>query len=405
MIARGQSADGRWGYNQPSGAVDNSNTQFSVVALWIVKKYCKPGSTNMLIVTRALANCEKKMRASQSQDGGWTYDPSNVQAGAKTTGSMTCAGILGIALSAGIRAEQKQANFRGAGGTDDGGDVVTFLEKDPAILAAKNYLVQSISQFNNPGAQQEGHITYFLWSLERVATLYKWKKNNFNNVDWFEIGARFLMSKQLRNGSWNLDFLSGATIDTAFSLLFLAKSNLLGDLQTVTFDFGKMNPELVPKKKDPPKAEATPKMKAKELLDKLLTALPDQQTGILADLTEGKGFEYSEALVEAIQKLSSNAAKDSAREALANRFRRLKNDAIATNLNHENREVKLAAVTAAKLKNDIANAAALIPVLQDQDPGVSAAALEALKAISGQDFGKSINGWSRWLDRVNSKKP
>lgn len=404
LIANGQSNDGRWGYNLPGGAVDNSNTQFCVVALWIAKKYCKPKSNQLRIITQALYNTEKKMRASQTQEGGWTYDPSNVQVGAKTTGSMTCAGILGIALSSGLRAEQQLASFRGAGGADDGGDVVKFLDQDPAIAAAKLYLSQAISTFNNPAAVQEGHITYFLWSLERVATLYKWKNKNFNNVDWFEIGARYLMSKQQRNGSWNLDFLSGATIDTAFSLLFLAKSNLLGDLQQAVFEQGKIVPDVVPKKKDAPKTE-TAKDKAKDLLEKLLTALPDQQTGILADLTEGKGSEYSEALVEAIQKLSSNAAKESAREALANRFRRLKNESIVANLNHDNREVKIAAITAARFKNETANAAALIPVLQDQDPGVSAAAYEALKSLSGQDFGKSINGWSRWLDNINKKKP
>ncbi len=407
MVASGQSVDGRWGYNLPGGAVDNSNTQFSVVALWITKKYCKPGSQNLKVVTTALYNTEKKMRASQTPDGGWHYDPSGFAGGSKTSGSMTCAGILGIALSAGLRAEQKLANFRGAGGADEGGEVVNFLERDPAIQAAKNYLVQAISTFNSPN-QQEVHITYFLWSLERVATLYKWKKNNFNGVDWFEIGARYLMSKQQRNGSWSLDFLSGSTVDTAFSLLFLAKSNLLGDLQQAEFKFDKMGGDVGPKTKTPaPKAEATPKEKAKELLDKLLTALPDKQAEILADLTEGRGGEYSAALVEAIQKLSSNPAKEAAREALANRFRRLSNKAITENLNHDNREVKIAAVSAARLKNDTANAGALIPVLQDQDPGVSNAAYEALKSISGQDFGKSIDKWSRWLDKVNSnsKKP
>jgi hypothetical protein len=404
MIANGQS-DSRWGYNLPSGAVDNSNTQFSVVALWIAKKYCKPGSTNLSIITRALYNTEKKMRASQTSDGAWTYDPSGISMAPKTTGSMTCAGILGIALSAGLRAEQKQlAAFRGAGGTDDGGDVVNFLEKDPAIQAAKTYLVKSISQFTT-GLPQEAHVTYFLWSLERVATLYKWKKSNFGNVDWFEIGARYLMSKQQQNGGWSLDFLSGPTVDTAFSLLFLAKSNLLGDLQQAEFKFDKMGGDVVPKKKETAPKTETAQEKAKELLEKLLTALPDKQAEILADLTEGKGGDYSAALVEAIQKLSTNAAKDAAREALANRFRRLSNKAISENLNHDNREVKIAAVTAARLKNDMVNAGVLIPVLQDPDPGVSAAAHEALKSLSGQDFGKSIDRWSRWLDTVNRKKP
>ncbi|HMO36554.1 MAG TPA: hypothetical protein PKA06_10970 [Gemmatales bacterium] len=40
-------------------------------------------------------------------------------------------------------------------------------------------------------------------------------------------------------------------------------------------------------------------------------------------------------------------------------------------------------------------------MLNDPDIGVSNAALESLKALSGQDFGKSIDRWSRWLDRVS----
>lgn len=400
MIVNGQSADGRWGYHLPDGAVDNSNTQFAVVALWISRKYA---GKQVGQIDKALALTERKFRSAQTQEGGWSYDPSNVQIGAKATGSMTCAGILGLALSAGAKGEQRQATFRGAGaGGGEAGDVYRTLEKDPAVAAARTYIVSVLNQFVS-GNPQEGHITYFLWSLERAATLYRWRK--MDGVDWFEIGARYLMSKQQRNGSWNLDFLSGNVIDTSFALLFLAKSNLLGSLQQVDFT-GKegVASNVIKEKKTEPKKE-NPKEVAKEMLEKLLTALPDKQAAILDEMSESRNSEFNEILVEAIEKLSTNAGKDAAREALANRFRRLSTKSITENLTHPDREVRLASASAAKLKNDPAAAAGLIPLLADLDIGVSTAALEALKSISGQDFGKSVDRWSRWLDTVNRKKP
>jgi hypothetical protein len=52
----------------------------------------------------------------------------------------------------------------------------------------------------------------------------------FHGKDWYEMGARDLVSRQARDGSWaDADFTEGGC-DTAFALLFLKRVNLLHDL-------------------------------------------------------------------------------------------------------------------------------------------------------------------------------
>lgn len=401
MLIAGQTADGRWGYNLPSANADGSNTQFGVVALWVARKYFSQGGR----IDKALGLTEDKLRKSQGQDGSWNYDQTGISFAFKPTGSMTCAGILGIALSAGAKQQQQQtASFRGANSSGTV-DVIKNLDADRQIVAARTFILSSLQQHVSGSGQPEGHVTYFFWSLERVATLYRWRK--INGVDWFELGATYLMKKQVQNGSWEMEYLHGPNVDTSFALLFLAKSNLLGSLQEADFTNGSIGTGPViaktPKKPEPSKTNATEY--AKGLLEKLLTALPDKQAQILDELTEGKGIAYSEALVEAIEKLSTNAGKEAAREALANRFKRLTSKALTENMQNADREVRLAAVVAVRLKNDLGSAGGAIPLLADQDVVISTAALETLKAISRQDFGKSVDRWSRWLDNNNLKKP
>ncbi|MFO0815452.1 MAG: prenyltransferase/squalene oxidase repeat-containing protein [Gemmatales bacterium] len=403
-ILGGQVQDGRWGYqlsaNNGTNA-DNSNTQFAVVALWVARKYGKPGGP----IDKALSLCEKRLRSSQDAAGAWNYETSTAGIIMRPTGSMTCAGILSLALHAGARVSLQATFTDRAGGT---GDITRTLNEDPAIVKARAYLVHSLQNNTSPQGGMEGHVSYFLWSLERVATLFKWRK--LDGVDWFDMGARYLMSKQNRNGSWSMDFLSGTYVDTAFALLFLGKSNLLGDLQEATFTRDKESMAggpVIPQKKT--EVKKTTDEQAKEILAKLLTASPDKQAEYVQELSDTKGPEYTDALVEAIKKIQTPTGKEMAREGLANRLQRFTPKVLNEYMSDNDRELRLAAVTAAKFKPDFRNAPAncstIIPLLGDQDIGVSTAALETLKSISGQDFGKSVDRWSRWLEQSKTKKP
>ncbi|MFT3882249.1 MAG: hypothetical protein QM703_21685 [Gemmatales bacterium] len=298
---------------------------------------------------------------------------------------------------------QQQANFQAPGTGGSSGNVVVSLDTDAQIIKARAFILGSLRRIVLDGGGEGLHTPpYFLWSLERVATLYKWRK--LEGFDWFDIGATYILKKQSQRGNWVFG-REDTGVDSAFCLLFLAKSNLLGSLQEATFDNRDGNLGDAPKIDKNKKTEAKQvdtKEKAKALADKLLNALPNQQGAILDELTEGKGFDYSEALADVITKLSTNASKEAAREALANRMRRLTAKTLGDYMQDNDRELRLAAAVAVRLKNDPSAAVTLIPLLADQDIGVSTAALDSLKAISGQDFGKSVERWSRWLD---TKKP
>ena len=65
---------------------------------------------------------------------------------------------------------------------------------------------------------------YFFWSLERVGVLYGLDK--IGGVDWYDAGAESLVQAQNDDGSWG----RRGEVETAFALLFLARSNLVRDL-------------------------------------------------------------------------------------------------------------------------------------------------------------------------------
>lgn len=405
-IAGGQAANGGWGYTMRSGTTDNSNTQFAIVALWVARKYSPNQTKN---IDFALQKAAQKFRDSQHEDGGWAYDPTQVTGFSfKSTGSMTCAGVLGLSLLAGVKQQQHDAVFQGQGGNATSGGFVNKLDLDPAIMRARAFIMSAFdNQIKGIAAEDitsSLHITYFFWSLERTATLLKWgKKNGF---DWFERGAVYLMSKQSRDGSWSMGS-QGQVVDTAFVLLYLAQSNLLGNLTESTLTGGAIGDgPVISKDKKPDTKPLNTKEQAKALIDRLVKALPNQQADILAEITEGNGNDYTYELADAIaNKLTSNQSKEAAREALANRLQKKSVKTLGDYMQDPDRELRLAATVAARLKNDTTAAGSLIPLLADQDIGVSTAALDSLKAISGQDFGKSVERWSRWLDKANIKKP
>jgi hypothetical protein len=395
-LVRGQAQDGRWGYSLNKAAGDNSNTQFAVVALWLARKYSKSK-----VIENALMSCAKRLRTSQEPGGGWNYEPSNVQVAMKPTGSMTCAGLLSIALDAGAR-QENNAIFAQQGQIG----LLKKLNEDPAIVKARIFLVNSLqANTRAQGGGMDSHMTYFLWSLERVATLYRWKK--INDVDWLEIGARYLMARQSRDGSWRMDFLSGEYVDTAFALLFLGQSNLLGPLWEADFVGGPIGPgplnpgnlpNVAPKKTDPA-AEAN------DALRNLLDANADKQAEYLKELQEGKGGEYTDVLVMAIKKLKTTVGQTMAREALALRLANKTTKNLLEYLDEPERELRLAALTALKFKGEVSVCKKVIEFVASPDKDIAAAALGTLKSLSNQDFGHSIDKWTRWWEQTQKSKP
>ena len=282
-------------------------------------------------------------------------------------GSITCAAVLCIALHAGMEVALPTAI--------SGSSINKTLDEDAQIFLSRAFIL-SMLQANCNEKGGDSHATYFLWSIQQVATLLHWRKLNGEN--WYDMGARFLMSKQSKSGSWALDWSLGQNVDTAFAILFLSKANLLGSL-VVPHTGGGSIADIDPIKKKP--YEVKPEVAAKQALTKLLVALPDKQSEYLLELQEGRGHEYTDALVAAIKQLPGDGPKKMARKTLVKRFERLTPRNLFEYMADNDREFRLAAVIAIRVKSDNSLAEHVIPLLADSDPQVSAAALETLRVL------------------------
>ena len=225
---------------------DNSNVQFATLALWVARKHGVPTAP-------ALALVANRFRNSQNPDGSWGYR-------LKTRtwrDSMTCAGLLGLAVGWGLT-EGKGPGKHPA--IDKG---FQYLNKivgtsyrvaaPEAALRHKNtrqleeqsqrfakadkkeraQIFKDSPKLNVPNllrgtlidAEAEGDL-YFLWSLQRTATIYDLK--TIAGKDWYAWASAIIVASQKPDGSWD-DRFPGVP-DTCFALLFLRRANLVKDL-------------------------------------------------------------------------------------------------------------------------------------------------------------------------------
>jgi hypothetical protein len=193
---------------------DNSNTQFAALGLWAAGRHGLP-------LERPLALVVQRFRTSQTPAGGWgyLYHPRGEQA----TPSMTCAGLLGLAVGHGLVAPKGNGKGRPA---------------DAAVHQGLRALGEHIGKPRGAGRQRKERNRagpaeinlYFLWSLERVGMLYNLR--TIGGKDWYAWGAELLVDSQQDNGRWLQGGYPGATpvVNTCLALLFLKRANLATDL-------------------------------------------------------------------------------------------------------------------------------------------------------------------------------
>lgn len=187
---------------------DNSNTHFAMMALWVAHR-------NDVPVHKALAAADQRFRNFPNKDGSWGYMlqdpkfPSLIQGPTEKHPSMTCIGLLGLAL--GQAHLEKPKN----------------LTQDPAVKKALTIL----SKYLEAGPpEKDGNFFYFLFSLERMSVIYDLKK--VGETDWYHWGARHLVDTQAMDGSWPGAYRQ-FTADTCFALLFLKRANIASDLTEI----------------------------------------------------------------------------------------------------------------------------------------------------------------------------
>ncbi|MER3415724.1 MAG: hypothetical protein C4297_05865 [Gemmataceae bacterium] len=438
------------GFGGPVELGDHSNSQFAILALWIARRH----GVN---TDAALQRAEQSFRAAQIADGGWSYRPNE----RLSTPSMTCAGLLALAIGHGLHKE-REAQLRS--GDLDRPDRLNAFEfarrqgpkKDPQILAALNFLVKHVPDpqqvLASPASfslekHQPGDL-YYLWSLERVAVAYGWKE--IGGRDWYEGGALIMLSHQSRDGSWRGSY--PGPVDTSFALLFLRQANLLLDLsdrlqgatlrggrdlrQALSGDEEKKKKTAADKKDDrsdsiaripdepPAELPAAPDKVAEEagkqiktameLAKQLVSAGGVQQLEVLQRLQDTPGAENTLALALAIPELSG-PMRERVRQALVERLSRMKLSTLRTYLNHEDAELRRAAAVAAALKERLELIPELISLLLDPEEAVVEAAWHSLRALTARDFGPprnatraerqtAVKAWRAWWETVQKER-
>jgi hypothetical protein len=253
-LAAGQFRPGRFAGSYD----DNSINQFATLALWAARRHG-------IKTDPALALVERRYQQNQNEDGSWGY---RARDNGYLKDATTCAGLIGLAVGQGIRADEAAAK-RASGAAEPTKEpyiarglayVAKAVGKDPRGLSARerdrrrrhtaammalNKQWQEAPEHERPLIKQRldalddaqrmkgtyfdsdswGDL-YFLWSVERVAVVFDLK--TIGGKDWYAWGAEIILANQQQDGSWR-DRFPGVP-DTCFALLFLKQANIAKDL-------------------------------------------------------------------------------------------------------------------------------------------------------------------------------
>jgi hypothetical protein len=447
IINRGGNIGGMRPVDQPGRLVpgrvfaaadgDNSNTQFATLALWVARRQGLP-------VEGALGRVSLRFRKTVNHDGSWSY----VNAGPGGLGndgeaSMTCAGLLALAVSYGVATELAEEKVKPKDGDKDKDGKpkevsVADIAKDPLVLnglralsTAVGHPASKLKALGQPAniPKIDGQSYYYLWSLERVCMALD--IDAVGGKDWYEWGAEILFANQQHDGSWAGSY-SNYNADTCFALLFLKRSNFARDLSAKLH--GKLDQRSLrggvggeglkekigggltsakeggdkssgPKETKPPAETREVDRVAREVVD----AKGNPAGKLLEDLHSDRDRKYTEALLVAISQLDGDGKKG-ARKVLAERLAKegkVKPEKLGEYLGDRDSEVRRAAALACALNESKQHVPQLIGLLRDREALVSRAAWASLKNLTGQNLGptadatdaekdKAIEAWREW---------
>jgi hypothetical protein len=417
------------GFPGPAGMVfgigDNSNTQFAALALWVGRRHGLP-------IVRALTRLDRRFRTTQQEDGGWSYIgmpmipqmPGLVMPGMGSDGtaSMTCAGVLALAIVDGATLEyNRERKSKDKVDISQDQHLNKGLEAIGAVIDNPQGLRPRMPVNQNPFGPANrvgGRTYYFLWSLERAAVALD--LDTIGKKDWYGWGAEILLENQGPTGLWYGEY-GDCGADTCFALLFLKRANLARDLTAqikgkvkdpgeralkgITLEqmrgkksmkSGIENKDSKPLQKPTPKVAETESIR---LADALVKAPAARRAELLEEMENQKGLKYTEALAAAIPQLDGEAHRK-AREALANRLTRMKDETLADYLQDDDAEIRRAAALAVGQKESKTLLPSLISMLRDAEPSVVRAAHASLKVLTGQDFGPTVKATREERDRA-----
>ena len=201
----GPGVTGGWSYGANRSGADNSNSQFAILGLHEAQRAGVRVNPNVWRLS------QKYWEAAQRLDGSWGY----TAGGGNGTGSMTCAGIASMWITA-EHTERPDAFVNGTSISCCGGGSSAKPLENGLQWLGKNFSVTR----NPPGGQQ--WLRYYLYGLERVGRFTA--RRFIGNHDWYLEGAKmFVSSQDPLSGSFQSKGSEDAVVATSFALLFLAK--------------------------------------------------------------------------------------------------------------------------------------------------------------------------------------
>lgn len=410
------------GAGRAAAAGDNSNTQFGLIGLWVAARNGVPADDAFAVIERRFLGTQNRTTF------GWSY---NGDGSSETTPSMTCAGLLGLAVGAargsGSQIVPKTQSAPAGGNPNDpfanppkpttpapkGNEPLPADRRQAAVVGALRYLQATV--FSRPAAgrnsgqgipgSESRH--YLLWSIERVAVAYGLP--TIGGVDWYEWGCSYLIPAQQADGSWQGNY--SREVDTSFAILFLTKSNVVADL-TSKIGGTPLNTELragrgkqlltpppgaasregpLPAPGGTPAGPAGPaKTPADEVADALVAATGEAFTLKLRETRDAKGGDNTTGLLKAIGRLDAGRQND-ARDALADRLTRMTTATLRGMLRNEDAELRRAVCLAVAMKDDKGFIPDLVERITDPADLVVRAARAGLRSLTGQDHGPAPN--------------
>jgi hypothetical protein len=209
---------GGWTYYDRPGPVDNSNSQFAVLALHEAER----AGVKIKDQTWKLALDYWIDERRQHPDGSWSYGLDNPA----VSGSMTCAGIASVIIAR----DRRRAGDASVRGTSIQCCGLPVEEGRDSVAAGLAWMANKFTVSQNPNTAGIGGISrsypwllYYLYGVERVGRMSG--QRFIGKHDWYREGCRFLIDQRDLNGSWQGTGPGEADpiIGTSLALLFLSK--------------------------------------------------------------------------------------------------------------------------------------------------------------------------------------
>jgi len=199
-----------WGYIKPPQndktllkRVDHSNTQFVALALTALRRRGKkidPEFWTSMLDTLIKA---------QAKSGSWNYglDWADSVNAKRQTVNMTLAGLSSVIFAKVALKDHK--------------DLDKYKKAiDNSIKSASKYLSTRYTEWDHRGSDLRKADYYYLYSLERAATLAGIKK--FKKKSWYKENSLVTFQLQMSGGPWPTEY--GQVVSTSFALLFLKRA-------------------------------------------------------------------------------------------------------------------------------------------------------------------------------------